>query len=423
MRLEGAHPGYITWEIFVENQEKLRRNLARMNAVNRGAPREGAAFLAGVLLCGRCGRRMKTSYGSRSARYSYICGGNRDKGQVLCWTTPGAALDDAVQELFLTTMVPSEIELSLAVGADVAAKSEALNEHWQLRREQAEYEVRRAERRYKAVDPDNRVVARTLEREWEERLQELEKLKLQHARAREEKRVDLSEEDRARIRALAKNLSAVWRAKTTTPAERKAMLRLVVEAISATPMEVPRRVSKLRVQWKTGAVTDLESSRPSRRERTRTPEEAVERIRTLAAAGHDDREMAKSLNEVGLKTGVAGQWSLSAVRWARRRNDIKLLAPHLPRGLKVPDRHADGRYSVGGVALRFGVTPNVVRAWLRKGVLAGQSEPYAGLRQVIWIQLDEKTTDQIETLPRRRTGKRPPSSQPTQRSRSARGAL
>lgn len=267
VRIEDAHPGYITWEIFLANQEKLRRNLAPMNPENRGAPREGASLLAGVLLCGRCGRRMTTQYGSRRARASYVCAGDRDKGEVMCWMTPAAPLDNAVETLFLETMVPSELDLSLAIGADLAARSEALDDHWRLRREQAEYEARRAERRYKAVDPDNRVVARTLEREWEERLREAEDVAQEYTRARREKHVELTDEDRSRIRTLAADLPAVWRATTTTPAERKAMLRLVVEAISATPMEVPRRVTRLRVQWKSGTVTDLETSRPTRRDR------------------------------------------------------------------------------------------------------------------------------------------------------------
>lgn len=103
---------------------------------------------------------------------------------------PGAPLDDAVETPFLGTMVPSEIELSLAVSADVAARSDALDEHRRLRRDQAAYEARRAERRYKAVDPDNRVVARTLEREWKERLKEAEEVTRQHTGARREKRVD-----------------------------------------------------------------------------------------------------------------------------------------------------------------------------------------------------------------------------------------
>ena len=423
VRIEGAHPGYITWETFLENQEKLRRNLARMNLLNRGAPREGAAFLAGVLICGRCGRRMQPAYGSRSARHSYICGGDRDKGQRICWTVPGAPLDKAVEELFLQTMVPSEIELSLAVGADVAARSEALDDHWRIQREKAEYEARRAERRYKAVDPDNRVVARTLERDWEERLRELAEVTGQHARARQEKRVEFTEDDRAHIRALATDLPAVWRSTTTTPAERKAMLRLVVEAISATPLEVPRRVTALRVQWKSGAVTELETSRPSRHQRTATPEAAIEDLKTLAAAGYDDREMAKRLNGAGLTTGVGGSWTVWRVRWARRQNDIKLIAPHLPRARPAPDRHSDGRYSVGGLAQLLGVTRDAVYRWLSQGVLKGKREAYLGRREAIWIQFDDQSARRIEALRPQKHRRRQPSKTPKQQSRSGRGAL
>jgi recombinase-like zinc beta ribbon protein len=243
VKIENAHAGYITWERYMQNQEKLRQNTMRMGNPSRGAPREEPALLSGLLICGRCGQRMGPGYagGARARFWTYICHGDRDKGQKGCWTVAGARIDEALEQLFLETTVPSELELSLAVDHEVASQAEELAQQWRARREQAAYEARRAEKRYKVVDPDNRVVARTLEREWESKLRELEEVERQYAEARRTRRVELSADDRACVRELARDLPAVWRSPVTPPADRKAMMRLVIEAIALSPIEVPLR--------------------------------------------------------------------------------------------------------------------------------------------------------------------------------------
>src|SRR5437867_4041537 len=225
----------------------------------------------------------------------------------------GRPIDEAVEDLLLRMIVPTELELSLAVEREVDAQAASLEEQWKLRLEQAEYEARRAERRYKAVDPDNRVVARTLESEWEARLQELAEIRRRLENAKREHRVQLTDEDRSRIRALARDLPAVWRAPTTTPADRKAMLRLVIEAVAIRPIEVPQRLTHIRVQWKSGAVDELTADRPSSADQNRTSIEAIERIRQLATLRLVDRVIAEKLNDEGVRPGSGRAWTASAV--------------------------------------------------------------------------------------------------------------
>jgi DNA invertase Pin-like site-specific DNA recombinase len=375
VKIADAHPGYITWERYVQNQEKLRQNMTRMGNPSRGAPREGPALLSGLLICGRCGHRMGPRYsrGARARFWTYGCHGDRDKGQRGCWTVAGARIDAAVEQLFLETMVPSELELSLAVDREVAGHAAELAQQWRARREQAAYEARRAEKRYKAVDPDNRVVARTLEREWESKLRELEEVERQYAEARRTRRVELSEADRARVRELARDLPAVWRSSVTPPADRKAMLRLVIEAIALAPIEVPRRATRVKVAWQSGTVTELDVPRPHRRQLFRTPPAAAERLRALAAAGRHDEEIAALLNADGLRTGRGLAWTTWAVRWARKKERIRRVAPDRPRRDLLPDRFPDGRYSVAGAATRFGVNLALVRAWIARGLVQGSA--------------------------------------------------
>jgi DNA invertase Pin-like site-specific DNA recombinase len=403
VKIQNAHPGYITWEQYVKNQQKLRDNRARFDRATRGAPREGGALLTGLLLCGRCGCRMATFYGStHRTRAYYECRGQQDSAQRKCWAVPADVLDDAVEKLFLGTMVPSELDLSLAVERETGAQAESLGRQWKLRIEQAEYEARRAERRYKAVDPENRVVARTLESDWEQRLQELQELHRQYDAARQQHHVELSEQDRRRIRALAHDLPKVWKSATTSQSDRKAMLRIVIEAISLSPVDVPRRVTTVRVGWKSGAVSEIEVPRPSRRDQLAAPTAALNRLRELVTAGMRDEQVAEQLNAEGFKTGKTFPWNLNSVRWARRRHGIARTAPDAPRTRPLPDRHEDGRYSVSGAARRFDVSTQVVRGWIERGLVAAERQPHPQhpRRQVLWLVLDDTTTERLERLSR-----------------------
>ena len=400
VKIDHAHPGYITWERYVQNQEKLRQNMARTGPLSRGAPREGPALLSGLLVCGRCGQRMGPGYarGARARFWTYICHGDRDKGQKGCWTVAGARIDTTVEQLFLDTMVPSELELALAVDHEVAGHAEELAKQWRARREQAAYEARRAEKRYKAVDPDNRVVARTLEREWESKLRELEEVERQYTEARRTKRVELSPDDRTRVRELARDLPAVWRSPVTPPADRKAMMRLVIEAISLSPIEVPRRATRVKVAWQSGTVTEIEVPRPHRRDLFRTPPTALERLCALAAAGRHDEEIAEILNADGMRTGRGLAWNTWAVRWTRKTERICRVAPDRPRRELLPDQFPDGRYSVAGAATCFGVTMDVIRAWVRRGLVPGERNDFQAHRRVWWLEIAEDTAARLERL-------------------------
>jgi DNA invertase Pin-like site-specific DNA recombinase len=396
---EGAHPGYITWQEYLQNQETLRQNMARMGSPHRGAPREGPALLSGLLVCGRCGRRMTAAYsGGERTYFTYVCAGQRDRGESSCWTVPGTAIDAAIDQLFLSTMAPDELELCLAVERDVRSHNVELDRAWQTRIEQARYQALRAERRYKAVDPDNRVVARSLERDWEQALRALEELEREHERVRGKQRIDLSDADRRAVCALAKDLPNVWRASTTTPADRKAMLRLVIEAIGIRPVEVPHRVTALRVQWQSGHITELAVPRPDRAQRTRTTPSAVARLRELAQTGLRDEQIADLLNAEGFVTGKDRSWTAWAIRWARRKEGIARHYPDRPRRTPLPKRHPDGRYSVEGVAERFGVSIDQVRRWIDRGLVDAQREDFEQHRAVYWVRLDRATVRRLAKL-------------------------
>jgi len=394
VRIDNAHPSYISWETYMTTQEKLRQNVSRAGRATRGAPRQGSALLAGIAICGRCGRRMSAHYDARGP-WSYTCYGASSKGEQKCWMVAGPPIDRAVEQLFLATMVPSELDLSLAVEGEVKQQADSLEKAWRARIEQARYEARRAERRYKAVDPDNRVVTRTLESEWEQRLRDLEVVEQQYAEARREARVELTSQDRDRIRQLARDLPAVWRASTTIVADKKAMLRLVIEAIAVHPIDVPKRSTRIRVQWNSGAISELMIARPGRGEYRTHTSQAVERIRELAAAGLRDDEIARQLNAERVRTGADLEWKEDLVRGARRKRAIERVAPDRQRMPPLPHQHPDGRYSVPGAAARFGVGHGVVYAWIKEGLVTTSRADFGTHHQAYWLHIDEVTAARL----------------------------
>ena len=416
--LRDHHPAYISWEEFEANQRKLREN--RANA-SPGAAREGSALLQGLAVCGRCGRRMSPEYHpSRAGSIEYLCQSLTVRSSTghRCWTVSGRAIDDAVAQIFLEAMDIPDIELSLAVARETERQAQELARQWALRHERLAYEARLAERRYKAVDPDNRVIARTLEREWNDKLKELEQLETDYQAAQRAHKLDLSEADRALILSLARDLPQVWSAPSTTHAERKNLLRILVKEVVLTPIETPARSTRIQVVWKTGAVTEVTVPRP----RNRTPMEArpevVERLRVLVAEGKSDAEIADDLNHRGLRTLHDRAWTWSSVYFTRASVAIKRTPAQCGRRRPSPLRRSDGLYSIRGIAAELGVTVAAVQSWVNRGRL--RSRVGGGAGRARWFELDQATVLRLKKSPEARSGRPPPRGRPHARGSSRR---
>ena len=301
-----------------------------------------------------------------------------------------AAIDEAVSELFLEAVQPPEIELGLAVVRETEHQAGDIDRQWKLRLDRLRYEARLAERRYKAVDPDNRVVARALEREWNEKLTELDEVEREHQDVRRREKLDLSDEDRSRILGLAKDLPRVWNAESTTNAERKNLLRMLVREVTLSAAD-GERMTRVQVLWQTGLpFLDFTVERRPRLGGT-TPEETVQIIRALVAKKKTDAQIAAALNTRGLRTGHDNAWSAGTVQGVRLRHGML----SSQRSTRAPDRRADGLYSVRGVAARFGVTSAIVGYWVVKGWLVSV-EGGGASKRAAWFRLDRATVGRLE---------------------------
>lgn len=359
--LRDRHPAYIGWDEYMANRCKLKDNRTNSNLPERhGAAREGSALLQGLVLCGRCGHRMATRYPARRSA-AYQCR-RRDAG--FCWGVRADPIDAAVAQMFLEAVQVPEIEMGLAVVRETEREAGEIERQWHLRLEQSRYEVHLAERRYKAVDPEQRVVARTLEREWNDKLTELEAIEREHDAVRRREHVDLSDEDRARILSLARDLPAVWRAGTTTQAERKNLLRMLVREVTLSPVDVPESRTRVQVLWQTGAVNDFSIPRPTKHTVKRTSATTAARIEQWLAEGNSDAAIVTALNRAGLRTGAGRAWDLAALR--RFRYAHGLYHPTSPTNRPTAARRTDGLYSRHGVATELGVTTSQVSCWVRE---------------------------------------------------------
>lgn len=262
VNIRDAHPAYISWEEFLTNQKRMTQNSARRRgAVNHGAVREGRALLQGLLLCGRCGARIKIRYaGTNGRRAVYWCDKLMMEALTTkpCLTIGARNLEEPIIAIVFAALTRERLIDAMRVVELVEEQDAALDRQWQLRLERARYDAKRAERQFDACEPENRVVARTLERRWNEKLTEVETLDQEYAALKDKRRVELSDVDRERILQLAADLPRLWRAASTTDRDRKLLLRSLIKDVSIRPIDVPRATLKTQILWHTGAVTDVE---------------------------------------------------------------------------------------------------------------------------------------------------------------------
>jgi hypothetical protein len=255
-------PAYITWERYLANQERMRQNRSLPDTA--GAPREGEALSARLLVCATCGHFLHACYPNRKYVY-YQCNTHEYRGEEkTCHGLKAAAIDGLVSAEVLRALEPAALELSLAAIADIERDRERLHRHWRQRLERARYEVGRAERQYQAVEPENRLVARTLEGRWEETMRELKQLEEDYDRFLRGQPARLSEEERARIRALSRDIPALWHAPGTTAADRKEIIRLLVERVVVRVRRDSEEVEAT-IHWRGGATSHHTVVRPVRR--------------------------------------------------------------------------------------------------------------------------------------------------------------
>jgi DNA invertase Pin-like site-specific DNA recombinase len=313
--LRDNHPAYISWDEYQSNLRRLTRH--RRHGPTPGPARTTVALLAGLVVCGRCGCRMQTHY-TRSLRYA--CQRRAlDYAEPVCLSFGGEPLEQLVIEQVLLVVTPAAVELSLRAAADYQEQRAARDRHWQLRLERARQDAAWASRQYDAVEPENRLVARTLERRWEEALLAQRALEEEYDRFRQEQPVQLSAAERAQIEALAQDLPAVWRSPQTGVEERRQVIGLLVQQVVVWPSASSQEL-KVQVHWSGGTVTEHQVIRTVKSWEQVADAEAVrQRVQRGRAEGRASGVVAAELNAAGYRTPRGLPFTAESVRQLQAR--------------------------------------------------------------------------------------------------------
>jgi DNA invertase Pin-like site-specific DNA recombinase len=386
-------PAYITWDRHLANVRRLQQNRARWEAL--GAPREGPSLLGGLLVCGHCGCRMKVTYAGSSGRHRYTC--QRHKWRDLATACPGLAgraVDDLVGRQVLRALEPAALELSLAAGEDIQRERERLARHWQQRLERTRYEAERAARQYHAVDPENRLVARSLEQRWEQALRDQRQVEEDRDRCLRGQPPRLTDDERARITALASDVPLLWRDAATTAADRQAVIRHLVERVVVTVQD-KTEYADVRIHWAGGYVSEHEVTRPVRRyDQLRDIDRLMGRIVEMRSAERGASEIAEHLNREGFRPPKGrATFTAAMVRQLLSR-----------RGLSDQDR---GRKAAGGslgphewwlgdLARELRVPYSTLNHWRSRGWLHCRRLPGIQGRWIMWA--DDEELDRVRRL-------------------------
>lgn len=360
------HEGYIDRATYEANQARIGTNVRPRAHQPGGAVREGAALLQGIASCGHCGRKLRTQYPGRNARPGYYCAGkNIVNGRgVYCLNIGGVQIDLAVTDALLEALKPAAFEATLQATQQIESDHDAGLAQWRLAVERTRYETERAERRYRAVDPENRLVARGLEAAWELRLRDLEQAQAELERKSQSRPRALSPEDHQRIRALGADLKRVWAAPSTTDRDKKELLRTLLEEVIIAVQRDEFR-AHLTLRWRGGMITEIDVHLPrSNPARVRTEEDTVELVRRLAVH-YPDGVIAGILNRQGRKTVRGERFSANQVGSLRRYRDIARFEPPTqpPRGELL---------TIAGAAQILKVAPSTIHRWLAEGIIAGE---------------------------------------------------
>lgn len=383
--LRDTLPAYITWDQYLANGEQLRRN--RSSFASPGVPRAGSALLGGLVACERCGWKMYVSYRGRPEAPRYVCHRNDPPApdRPRCPSVSSRGIDAAVGRLVLEALAPAAVELSLSAADDLRREDDRLDRQWRLQLERAEYQTALARRRYEAAEPENRLVAGELERQWEEAMRAEQRLREEHARVRPRPVGELTAADRARTAAVAADIPGLWA--SAGAADRQAIVRHLVERVDVAAT-TNSEVTRLTVRWVGGGISQHEVIRPVGQygQLERLPQ-LLARLRELMAAGTRSGEIAARLNAEGFRSPRGDQrFTADRIRQIIGRFGLR------PRRCRETGTTRLRRHEVWmtDLADELGIPIPTLTAWCRRGWVEARKVETHELRWAVWADATEK---------------------------------
>lgn len=348
--VKDIHPGYISWADFEENERRLAGNRSHDG---KSPAREGAGLLQGILICGKCGHNMRTTYKSRATGTSepnYVCNSKQmEYGTGLCTYVPGVSADLIVADILLEKITPMAMEAALSVQKEILRRAEDADKLLRRQVERAQYDADLAKRRVLAIEPENRFVSRTLETDWNEKLKQLEETKREYEQGRLKNEYVLDDEKKAEIRKIATDFPKIWSNDVTSDRDRKRMIRLLIEDVTLKRQD---HEVELYIRFKAGAMTRKTFSIPgSGRKATMIGGELVEHIKKLSET-HTAGEISKKLNESHLKHPTLGTFNTNSINYIFKRFKIMTRYERLRANGFVDQEELGKKFDVGSQTIK-----------------------------------------------------------------------
>jgi len=379
------HENYISWEEFITNQTMLEKNRTNTSKnILSGPAREGAALLHGLLLCGACGHRLNVSYKGDGGQYpTYECSWKRRNGVSdtrYCLSIRSYLIDDAVSKRVLEIIELPQLEIAIKALGELQRREDDLDKQWRMKMERADYESQVAQRRYEEVDPLNRLVASTLEKRWNDALIGLYLAKREYEEFRAKHSFTATPKQREMVLALAKDFPRLWKSPTTSPQDRKRLLRLLIKDITV-QRERGSYTAIFHIRWQGGATEDISVViPPSMPDRLRCPEHIIERIRQLAMRCTDP-QIVQALGNDGTLTSRGNHLTVHSVGWIRRKHGIQP-----PKG----DQH---EITVRQLSEMLGTTFDKIWSWIAVGMVSARK-----IGREYWIDSNEEKCNELRSL-------------------------
>jgi DNA invertase Pin-like site-specific DNA recombinase len=365
--LKGHHPAYISWETYEKNQLILAGN--QTNTVDHITPspvREGCMLLQGVLLCGKCGRRVSLRYKGNGGKYpTYECNWRKKEGLTgnACLSIRSDWVDKKIEARVLQVLSPENVTIATKALQELEKRNAALDKHWELNIQRASYQASLAERRYEEVDPANRLVAMNLEKKWEDALVSLATVKEQYEQYKQKMACTLSNERKNELLALAGDIPHLWHS-TKNIQDKKRIIRLLIKDITVSKDPLTRDWL-LQLRWQGGAHETLKvRPLPKIYDRQRYAPETIEKVKALARQMDQDGEIVQALNEQNYLSATHKAFTKAMVKWVRYKHRIPL------QGSKQKDE-----FTPTELMHKFGISRHMVYYWIERGYVKYRKLP------------------------------------------------
>ena len=365
--LKDHHCQYITFEEYEKNNQQLQLNkVSNVDSLLAGPPREGATLLQGLLVCGVCGRHLTIRYAINNKIVpTYECNWQKRQGLTgcCCFSFRADTVDPVIEQKVIEVLTPSNVSIALNALDQIEKRNSAMDRQWQMNIQRCQYQADIAQRRFEQVDPANRLVAASLEKNWNQALQKLNLANDEYEQHQKKRKTEFPSNNRIEIIALAKSIPDLW-SKTTNIKDKKRIVRLLISDITVTRNRDKKMLS-LHIRWQAGPLEQIQVSLPlNAADKTRYPQEMIDKVSALTMQFGDDKKTVAMLNQQGILGATGKLFTRDMIQWIRFKHKINM-----------PILKSEHEYTVKEVCAIFNISSHMVYYWIDNKYVTARKSP------------------------------------------------